>query len=108
MLKDELQAAYIAGDYRRVLGLMAANSGHKGDVRALLDDWGEAADWVPEYEPTHLEVDGYPVVVQGTFSLAVVEYLDGTRRGIFRGEPEIFSEACELLETEAKNKVTYK
>ena len=98
MLKDELQAAYIAGDYRRVVELMAA----------LLDDFGEAADHAPEYEPNHLEVDGYPVIVRGTFSLAVVEYLDGTRRGIYRGELETFAEACDLLRAEAKDGIVYK
>lgn len=105
MLKDELQAAYIAGDYRRVVTLMAANSKYQGDVSALLDDWGEATDHLPEHEINHLEIDGKPVIIRGTFSLAVVEYLDGTRRGLYRGDPKTFEEAFNLLEWEAKGKI---
>lgn len=101
-LGNELQAAYIAGDCRRVLSLMAANDKHKGSVAALLNDWGEQVEYNSDYEKKHLEIDGYPVKMQGAFSLAVVEYLDGTRRAIYRGEPEIFREAVELLKQEGR------
>ena len=99
-LGNELEAAYIAGDSKRVLSLMAANEKHKGSIAALLRDWGKTVDYSPKYEQKHLEIDGLPVIMRGTFSLAVVEYLDGTRRAIYRGEPETFREAVGLLELE--------
>lgn len=101
-LGHELEAAYIGGDCKRVLSLMAANDKHKGSMAALLNDWGKNVEYNPEYEKKHLEIDGYPVRMQGAFSLAVVEYLDGTRRAIYRGRPEVFREAVDLLKQEGE------
>lgn len=101
-LGHELEAAYIGGDAGRVLSLMAANEKHKGSIAAMLRDWGEKVGYSPEYEKKHLEIDGYPVRMQGAFSLAVVEYLNGTRRAIYRGRPEVFREAVDLLKREGE------
>ena len=101
-LGHELEAAYIAGDCERVLSLMAANEKHRGSVAAMLKDWGKQVDYSPEYEQKHLEIDGFPVIMRGAFSLAVVEYFDGTRRAIYRGKPETFREAVELLKQEGQ------
>ena len=46
-LGNELEAAYIAGDSKRVLSLMAANEKHKGSIAALLRDWGKTVDYSP-------------------------------------------------------------
>ena len=104
-LKDELEAAYLAGDFRRVLCLMAANPIHLGNVWAFLADFAEySKDYSPELEYQRMTIDGVPVVVKGAFTLAVVEYLDGTRRCVMRGNDETFKEAVALWQEEKTGK----
>ncbi len=102
MLREEFEAAYIAGDFRRVLVLMAANNRYKGDIEKLLAEFADLAEYCPEYEAVAMMIDGYPVQILGTFSLAVVEYVDGSRRGLFRGSQEIYCEAMALLKEEGE------
>lgn len=106
-LKKELEAAALAGDFRRVVGLMAANEHYKGDIWCLLADFGEQFTYRTEYEPESVTIDGYPVAVLGTFSVAVVEYIDGTRRGIYRGKEKIFQEAYRLMEQEKDGAISW-
>jgi hypothetical protein len=84
--RDELEAAYLEGDCKRVLGMLAANSRYKGNVWKFLHDFAEVAEYDPEYEPQGMNVNGYPCIVKNTLTMAIAEYMDGTEGMVLRGD----------------------